>query len=167
MRQAISDEHGKIQKALWVTESFPEEVEADLQRYYGVALSSLGRDLSWRRLLVLVDHLPAEGALNTAIRNATPADMLAVSAGDSAQAPWSALEMLTAALVDELRQLNWMFASVNSGGQNIKRPELVRRPGTETQRGKLMSIESARMLDPRLRGLDDDEVRERMAGRAS
>jgi hypothetical protein len=105
--------------------------------------------------------------LNTAIRNATPADMLAVSAGDSAQAPWSALEMLTAALVDELRQLNWMFASVNSGGQNIKRPELVRRPGTETQRGKLMSIESARMLDPRLRGLDDDEVRERMAGRAS
>jgi hypothetical protein len=93
--------------------------------------------------------------------------MLAISAGDSAQAPWSVLEMLTAALIDEMRQLNWMFANANSDKKNIPKPVFVRRPGMEAPRGKVMSIEAARTLDPRLRGLDDDEVRERMSGRGA
>jgi hypothetical protein len=94
--------------------------------------------------------------------------MLAVSAGDPAQAPWSTLETLIAALIDEVRQLNWMFASANSSSNTkVPKPVLIRRPGSEAPRGKLMSVESARALDPRLRDLDDDEVRERMAGRGA
>jgi hypothetical protein len=88
-----------------------------------------------------------------------------VAAGDSAQAPWSPLELLVAALIDEVRQLSWMYAMSHSDNAHIPQPELVRRPGMNTKRGKVMSIENARLLDPRLRGLDDDEVRERMAGR--
>jgi hypothetical protein len=73
--------------------------------------------------------------------------------------------MLTAALIDEIRQLNWMFASANSGANaKVPKPEFVRRPGSGARKGKLISIESARILDPRLRELDDDEIRERMAG---
>jgi hypothetical protein len=74
--------------------------------------------------------------------------------------------MLTAALIDEMRQLNYMFATANSSSPgSIAKPEFIQRPGSGKKRGKLMSIESARVLDPRLRYLDDDEVRERMAGR--
>jgi hypothetical protein len=105
--------------------------------------------------------------LNTAIRNSTPAEELALAAGDPAQAPWSTLELLTAALIDEVRQLSWMYASSHSAkNETVPRPEFIRRPGSGTQRGKVMSIESARILDPRLRHLSDDEVRERMGGRS-
>jgi hypothetical protein len=74
--------------------------------------------------------------------------------------------MLTAALIDEMRQLNYMFATANSSSPgSIQKPEFIQRPGSGTRRGKVMSLDEARALDPRLRYLDDDEVRERMAGR--
>ncbi len=39
-------------------------MEADLQRFYGVALADLWRgELTLRRLSVLVEHLPADSAL--------------------------------------------------------------------------------------------------------
>jgi hypothetical protein len=60
----LLDEHG-------------EEVEFDLQRYHQVELSDLWTgDLSWRRLGVLVKHLPAESATKTALRNAAPVEEL-------------------------------------------------------------------------------------------
>jgi hypothetical protein len=164
VRQAVEDEHGKIQKALWICDEFPEALEADLQRYYGVALSSLGADLSWRRLLVLVDHLPPEGALNTAMRNATPDEQLDVLAGDPTQAPWSPLESLMAALVDEIRTLNWMYMKVHSKS-NAQQPAPISRPGAPKRRGrKLMRMSEVRTLDPRLKNMSDDEIRALMAG---
>jgi hypothetical protein len=163
VRPAVPNEHGKIRKALWVTERFGEELEADLQRYYQIPLTSLGAELSWRRLLVLVEHLPPEGALNTAIRNATPEAELAKATGDSARAPWSTLESLVAALIDELRQFEWMYASAHSKTAP-QMPEPIRRPGlSRRHRGKkLMRISEIRMLDPRMRNMSDDEIRELM-----
>jgi hypothetical protein len=162
VRPAVKDEHGKIRKALWVTERYGEEVEADLQRYYQIPLSSLGADLSWRKLLVLVEHLPPEGALNTAIRNATPEAELAAAVGDSAHAPWSTLETLIASLIDELRQLSWMYSTVHSKTAP-KKPEPIRRPGVTGRRhGKLMRISEIRALDPRMRNMSDDQIRELM-----
>jgi hypothetical protein len=161
VRPAVQDEHGKIRKALWITERFPEALEADLQRYYNLPITSLGADLSWRRLLVLVEHLPPEGALNTAIRNATPENELAQATGDAVRAPWSTLESLVAALIDEVRQFAWMYSAVHAKNAP-KRPEPIRRPGSTGKRhgGKLMRISEIRTLDPRMRNMSDDEIRE-------
>ena len=163
MWSAVPNEHGKIRKALWVTERYAEELEVDLQRYYNIPLTSLGAELSWRRLLVLVEHLPPEGALNTAIRNATPEAELAQATGDAARAPWSTLESLVASLIDELRNFAWMYASVHAKSAP-KRPEPIRRPGsTGRHHGrKLMRISEIRTLDPRMRNMSDDEIRELM-----
>lgn len=42
---------------------FPEEIEADLQRYYGIDIGDWWREeISSRRLLVLIEQLPGESA---------------------------------------------------------------------------------------------------------
>jgi hypothetical protein len=83
--------------------------------------------------------------------------------GDPAKAPWSSLETMMAMVVDEIRQLGWMYASAHSNSK-IPRPEPIKRPGVTGRKphGKLMDISAIRKLDPRLRGLSDEEVRERM-----
>jgi hypothetical protein len=71
-----------------------------------------------------------------------------------------------AAMVDEVRNLSYIYATSHSDSPgSVQKPEFIQRPGSGGKRGKVMSIENARLLDPRLRYLDDDEVRERMAGR--
>lgn len=99
--------------------------------------------------------------MNTAIRNDTPVESLTGAAGDPTDAPWSGLELLVALLIDELRDLSWMYASAHSKG-TIPKPEPIRRPGSErAATGKVISLEEARKLDPRLRGLPDDEAAEK------
>jgi hypothetical protein len=161
MCQAGTDEPGKIQKALWIIGEWPEEIEADLQRYYGVNFADLFRchsGLTWRRFLVLFEQLPPESATRTAIRNSIPADQLAERRGDSTKASWSSTDMLLALLVDEVRNLQWMYASSHSKG-NITRPEPIPRPGTSAMRGrKKISLDNIRAIDERLRGLSDEET---------
>lgn len=166
MCEAGPADHGKIRKALWITQSFPEEIEADLARYYRLEFGLLfrpGSSLSWRRLLVLIDHLPPEAALNTAIRNSVPEETLAESAGDSAQARWSTMEGLTATLIDEIRQLEWMYASAHSD-QKLQKPQPIRRPGVSSNRPRRrqVSLARAQKMDPRLRGLSEEEAQAKL-----
>lgn len=86
-------------------------VEADLQRYYRVALSDLfvGR-LSWRRLAVLLRHLPIDSATVREVH------------GDGVA--WDATQHLLATLIDVERMALWQ----RSGGRG-KRPERMQRPG--------------------------------------
>ena len=112
---------------------------------------------------MLVEFLPPEGALNTAIRNRTPEEQLDASAGDPAQAPWSTVETLLASLIDEIRHQSWMYASVNSKSGNIRRPEPIRRPGGTKRRGrKILRMSDVRALDPRMRDMSDNEIRKLM-----
>lgn len=165
MREDGPAERGKISKALWLTETFQEEVEADLQRFYGLDYLDMfrpGRSLGWRKLLVLIEKLPPEGALNTAIRNHMPEDELAGRRGDPARAPWSTVETLMAVLIDEVRMLAWSYASAHSKG-TVPKPTPISRPGARRSgRRRPISLETARRLDPRLRGLSDEEARERL-----
>jgi hypothetical protein len=105
--------------------------------------------------------------LNTAIRNATPEHELAQATGDASRAPWSTLESLVAALIDEVRQFAWMYSAVHAKN-TPKRPEPIRRPGSTGRRhgGKLMRISEIRMLDPRMRNMSDDEIRELLSSPA-
>jgi len=172
VRPAGSHEHGKIQKILWIISEFPEALEADLQRYYGldfVRFFRPGSGLSWRKLLALIDNLPPESALNTAVRNITPEERLAANAGDPVKARWSTVESLLAALIDEVRQVSWMYASSHSD-KAIARPQPIRRPGVSTKSRRLrpMTLAGIRAIDPRMRDVPDEEVQatlNRMTGR--
>lgn len=172
MRSPGPDEHGKIQKALWITTHYTEAIEADLQRYYGLDLLDLFRPdsgLTWGKFLALVDNLPPESALSTAVRNDTPDDVLAERVGDPEKSAWSTVESLLAALIDEVRNLSWAYASAHSE-RKIPRPAPVTRPGVSDKRRQLkkISIENIQALDPRLRGLSPEEAEARfreMTGR--
>lgn len=90
-------------------------MEADLQRYYQTDLRDLARGgLSWRRLEVLIGHLPREAATVRAL------------VGESAD--WGVTEHLLAAAVDALHAANWQ----RSGRKGARRPKPVRRPGDTT-----------------------------------
>lgn len=86
--------------------------------------------LSWRRLGVLVKHLPPESATKTALRNAAPDDRLTEAViGDAPYGPWSQTDMLLADLIDVARWLQW--AKSKDGEDNKNRPEPYPRPGVQ------------------------------------
>lgn len=105
-----------------------EAVEADLQHHYQVALTDLGRRLSWRRLLVLIRHLP-------------PSSSVAVLTHGP---QWATGDYLLAAAVDALHGANWQ----RSGGKG-SRPKPIPRPGDKSRAktyGNAIPIEDARRI---------------------
>jgi len=163
---------GKIAEAYWVTSQYAEEIEADLQRYYGLDFIDLfrpGTMLTWRKLLILLHHLPPESALTTAMRNDTPEKILsrAEATADSAKSRWSGMETLLATLIDEVRTNTWVYVQAHSD-QRVERPEPIRRPGLPARRERRMNLADAQKIDPRLRGLSEEEAQatlDRLTGR--
>ena len=96
--------------------------------------------MSWRRLRVLIQHLPPESATWTALRNATPAEELVEQAdkGEPEKGRWSQLEQLVAALVDATRRVEYVLICANTDkkSQRPRAPEPVRRPGAKPVRPK-------------------------------
>ena len=80
---------------------------------------------------------------------------------DPVASPWSTMEMLLALLIDEVGNVGWMYASAKTG-KRIPKPQPIRRPGIAARRAKVISLDSARKLDPRLRGIPDEEAQERL-----
>lgn len=170
MRPPGPDEHGKIQEALFITTEYQEEIEADLQRYYGLDLFDLyrpGSGLTWGKFLALVHGLPSESALSTAVRNNTSEDELAERIGDPTKSSWSLVETLLAALIDEVRNVGWMYASAHSD-KRVPRPTPIPRPGVDSAHRRKVNVDNLKALDPRLRDLSDEEALDqyrRMTGR--
>jgi hypothetical protein len=131
-----------------------EAVEADLA-WRGVDLRDLWRPggrLTWRRLGVLVRHLPPESATLTALRVATPADVLAEQARDAdpARGQWSQDQMLAAAQLDVLRLILHVQLVAN-GAKTGKPPTPTPRPGIAGPKRRGLTAAQRRRLDPRLR----------------
>jgi hypothetical protein len=82
--------------------------------------------MTWRKLRVLIERLPAESATMTAIRRDNP--LPAEGDVDPEAGRWSQSDMLLAALVDELRRSNYYLLMVN-GAKRLKPPKPVPRPG--------------------------------------
>lgn len=105
-----------------------------LRYYNGVDLLDVHRgEMSWRRLRVLIQHLPSESSTWTALRNELTPQQLAEQAekGEPEKGRWSQLEQLVAANVDAIRRVEWVLQCVNIE-QKSKRPdapEPMRRPG--------------------------------------
>lgn len=107
-----------------------------------------------RRLRVLIENLPPESATKTAIRNEVGVEIVEESGGEHRPdlGQWSALEMLLAAIKDEL-MLNRLVAIAAAGGKPgefvpTPRPGI---PPRSAQRAGRMTDEMRRALDPRLR----------------
>jgi hypothetical protein len=164
--QGGATQRGKINEIAWLTSLFTEEIEADLQRYYGLDFTDLfipGTRLTWRKLLVLIHHLPPESAVNTAVRNKLPDSIMARQGAklDPAKSTWSSLESLMALLIDEIRQQTWTYVQSKSE-KRVPRPTPIRRPGLPERRERTITLEAAQRLDPRLSGLSEEEAQRKL-----
>jgi hypothetical protein len=88
--------------------------------------------MSYRRLGVLIRHLPADSATRTAMRDAlTPEQYADLAARPAAgHGPWSRTDMLLAAVLDAVRVGNFHFAAAH-GAKGARPPEPIRRPGVD------------------------------------
>jgi hypothetical protein len=96
--------------------------------------------MSWRRLRVLIQHLPPESATMTALRNAMSDEELAGQAekGEPEKGHWSQTELLLAVVADRLAELAHLYVSVNRDPKAAKpkAPIPIRRPGAKAPRAK-------------------------------
>lgn len=117
----------------------PRQVEADLQRYYRLDVRDLWRPgggasgLTWRRLRVLVDGLPAESDVKTAYRDAmSDAELAELAKEARGHGPWSATDYRIAAIRDDIHWL--IFAVFAAAGGKPKQPDPTPRPGVPDKR---------------------------------
>jgi hypothetical protein len=99
----------------------------------GVDLGDLfrpGSRLSWRRLGVLIEHLPPESATKTALRDELADDDLSRLAKlpRRGHGPWSHTELLLAAVHDSVERLIYVQYQ-RAGAKNVRPPEPMPRPG--------------------------------------
>lgn len=93
--------------------------------------------MSWRRLRVLIQHLPPESHTMTALRNGLDDDELAEQAerGEPEKGRWSQLEQLTASVLDAVRRLEFITICANTETKDRPEPpEPIRRPGAKARR---------------------------------
>lgn len=96
--------------------------------------------MSWRRLRVIIQHLPPESHTMTALRNATPEQALEEQAdqGEPEKGRWSQADQLLAAVYDRLGRIEYVLicANTESKGKRPPVPEPLRRPGAQPRKPK-------------------------------
>jgi len=96
--------------------------------------------MSWRRLRVLIQHLPPESATWTALRNAMSDEDLAEQAdkGEPEKGRWSQQEQLLAVVADRVAEVAFVLRSVNTDpkAKKPRQPDPIRRPGAKPHRPK-------------------------------
>lgn len=123
--------------------------------YRGIDVLDVYRGrLSLRRLRILIEHLPPESATKTAMRNAITPEQMAAATSESRPdlAPWSNVEMMLAALKDEIVLSRSVAVAAAGGKPGEFRP--TPRPGippTGTKAREGLTDEQRRALDPRMR----------------
>ncbi|MET7924719.1 hypothetical protein ABZT43_12135 [Streptomyces sp. NPDC005349] len=95
--------------------------------------------MSWRRLRVLIQHLPAESHTMTAMRNALTDEEIEEQAekGEPEKGRWSQAEQLLAIVGDRLARLEWAYISAHLEKKDAPPPpEPIRRPGAKALKPK-------------------------------
>lgn len=155
MARLARDRTGGIARLAALISAHGEALEADLAPL-GMDLGGLRRRggfLTWRKLGVLIRHLPPESATMTALRNAMPPELLKSESdeADPGRAPWSHTQMLEAAQLDTLRLILHVLIAAN-GGKPGEPPPPTRRPGVAGQKKRRrLTVGERRLLDPRMR----------------
>jgi hypothetical protein len=129
-------------------------LEADLRHHYhGLDLRDLWRPaggrsrLTYRLLLVLYDGLPGESLTKTAIRDTIPDDQLAELSKrqPGRHGPWSHVDLLVAALIDQVVLLRRDTAALHGAKLNGDF-EPYPRPGVARKRRRALSAEGLAYL---------------------
>jgi hypothetical protein len=151
---------GKILTLAAFLDTYAEEVESDLLTL-GVDLRDLWRGgLSYRRLGVLIRHLPAHSATKTAVRDDTTDEQINGLPDPEGHGPWSTTDLLLALIADGINTLAWQNTQIH-GGKKAKSdpPAPIRRPGVKPrQRGQISEagvIYLNRLREERRRHLGD------------
>lgn len=97
--------------------------------------------LTWRRLGVLVAHLPPESATKTALREALTDEQQASLPAPVGHGPWSQVELLLALVADRLAILSWQ----QGGDNSVPQPKPLPRPGVAASQTALTSEQRAQM----------------------
>lgn len=107
-------------------------MEADLLRYFAIDLMDLWRGrLSFRRLAVLIRHLPSESWTQTALRDEAehePAEPAENEAASFTGQPWALTNYQLASLKDEIAHLRYVVART-AGNDKYPTPTPTPRPG--------------------------------------
>lgn len=106
-----------------------EVIEADLPRFYpGVRLRHLFTgEMTWRELGVYLARLPMESGLQTELREAVGESISTQIDPDAPHGSWSKVELLLAAMSDQLASL--IYVQIARGGGKPEQPVPLRRPG--------------------------------------
>ncbi|MDR3083774.1 MAG: DUF5361 domain-containing protein [Streptomyces sp.] len=103
--------------------------------------------MSWRRLRVLIQHLPSESATMTALRNELSDEELAEQAeqGEPEKGRWSQSEQLLALVADRVARVEHVLICANTD-RKAKRPEPpepICRPGSRKPKPKATLTENS------------------------
>lgn len=117
---------------------FGDDLEADVQRYYGIDIADLWRgSLSLRRLYVLIERLPVDSIAARRI----------ASEGDDTLAGWTLRDVLLARVVDEIAALRWQFETALLTKHKHRRPPQSVLPKVpEPERSNVVPLVSAHQL---------------------
>lgn len=110
-------------------------IEADLQRFYGVALTGVWTgQLTLRRLRVLLEHLPPDSATAYALAGVDQGSL----------AGWKLSDALLGRLVDELSSYRWQWEMAHqTKGRRRKPPgSVLPTPTAETSTAPVVSPHS-------------------------
>lgn len=130
---------------------FLQTYNLDLQRHLGTS------QLSWRRLVVLLQQLPSDAryskmrdrAVRAEIRRLREAGLeMPAPEPDLDPEPWDATQHLIADVVDEVHLLGHMFAKANFKGDH--QFERVVRPGSTPPKPRGMPIDELKALKLRV-----------------
>lgn len=103
--------------------------------------------MSWRRLRVILQHLPPESHTWTALRNAMTDEELAAQAeqGEPERARWSQMEQLLAVVADRVARVEYVLICANTDKKSKRPepPEPIRRPGAKPVRPKAKLSEAS------------------------
>lgn len=154
MAEVARDRNPGIARLAALVAQHGEALEADLA-FRGLDLRDLrrrGSGMTWRRLRVLISGLPPESLTLTALRNATPPEVMAeaVKAADPGTGRWSQDQMLAAAQFDVLRLILHVLAAAH-GAKPGKAPLPMPRPGITAPKSRRTSAEDRRRVEERLR----------------
>ena len=104
--------------------------------------------MSWRRLRVLIQHLPPESHTMTALRNAMTDEELAGQAeqGEPERDRWSKVEQLIAVVADRVARVEYVLICANTEKRRDRPalPEPLRRPGAKPPTPKPMLTDESR-----------------------
>lgn len=102
--------------------------------------------MSWRRLRVVIEHLPPESHTMTALRNAMPEEELAARAerGDPEKGRWSQLDQLLAGVYDRLGRIEYVLVCAHTDKKSKRPdpPEPLPRPGGKPRPQKQQPTEA-------------------------